>query len=240
MVTFSRGGKMEITEDKSIAFQSLEKKIQKSIDVILETEKRFGREGIALTWTGGKDSTTLLHLVKNAYNGTIPFRVFNIDTSVKFKEIYEFRDRLSKEWNINLIILRHPNPQEVIKTAKDHAECCFLLKTQVLEKGVKEYSVKALLTAIRWDEHPARAEEKYFSQRENHLRVNPILHFMERDIWEYIKKNDVPYCELYKKGYRSLGCEPCTSIMSESGPERGGRALDKEEIMERLRELGYF
>lgn len=53
---------------------------------------------MAIAWTGGKDSTTLLHLVSSAYNGDIPFRVINIDTSVKFKEIYDFRDRLSKEW----------------------------------------------------------------------------------------------------------------------------------------------
>ncbi|MGO9614135.1 MAG: phosphoadenosine phosphosulfate reductase family protein [Dissulfurispiraceae bacterium] len=231
---------MEITEDKSIAFQSLEKKVQKSIDVILETERRFGQEDIALTWTGGKDSTTLLSLVRTIHNGEIPFRVFNIDTSVKFKEIYDFRDRLSKEWNMNLVILKHPNPQEVISNAKDSAECCYVLKAKVLDDAIKQYGVKSLMTAIRWDEHVARADEKYFSEREDHVRVNPILHFMEKDIWNYIRSNNIPYCELYDRGYRSLGCAPCTAINTGTGPERGGRAPDKEKIMKNLRELGYF
>ncbi len=231
---------MEITEDKSMAFQRLDKKVEKSIEIIKEALHRYGRENVGIAWTGGKDSTILLHLVKSAHNGDIPLRVINIDTSVKFKEIYDFRDRLSKEWDLNLIILKHPEAQEVIGKAKDPGECCYLLKTKVLEEGIKEHGIEALMTAIRWDEQEARKDEKYFSEREDHVRINPILHFMEKDIWEYIRRNNVPYCELYDKGYRSLGCAPCTSPSDATGTERAGRAQDKEAIMERLRSLGYF
>jgi len=230
---------MEIFEDRKIAFQSLDVKVQKSIDIIVEAGKRFGVDNIATTFTGGKDSTVLLHLIKRAFNGVIPFRVFNIDTSVKFKEIYAFRGRLKNEWALDLIILKNENAAEVLKQAKDSAECCYLLKTRVLSDGIKKHGVKALMTAIRWDEQEARANERYFSEREDHIRVNPILHFMEKDIWVYIRKNNIPYCELYDRGYRSLGCEPCTDI-STGGSERSGRAKDKEAIMKRLRELGYF
>jgi phosphoadenosine phosphosulfate reductase len=231
---------MEFTEDKSIAFQGLEKKAEQSIRVILETEKRFGRENIAVAFTGGKDSSTLLHLVKTAYNGTVPFKVFNIDTSLKFKEIYEIRDRIAREWNLDMVILRHENPRKVLEEVKDSAECCSLLKSGVLNEGIKKHNIKALMTAIRWDEQEARADEQYFSERPDHTRVHPILHFMEKDIWEYIKKHTIPYCELYNKGYRSLGCEPCTEPSDEHGPERAGRSLDKESIMKSLREMGYF
>ena len=231
---------MDIAEDKSIAFQRLENKVKKSIDIIMETEKRFGLENIAVAFTGGKDSTTLLHLVRTAYKGKVPFKVFNIDTSVKFREIYEIRDRIAKEWNLDMVILRHPEARKVIEDAKDSAECCSMLKSGVLNDGVKKYNIKALMTAIRWDEQEARADEKYFSERSDHTRIHPILHFMEKDIWEYIKKNNIPYCELYNKGYRSLGCAPCTEPSDKDGPERAGRALDKESIMKSLRELGYF
>lgn len=231
---------MDIKEDKSIAFQSLEKKIKRSTEIILEAEKRFGRENTVVAFTGEKDSTTLLHLIKTTYDGEVPFKVFNIDTSVKFKEIYEIRDRIAKDWNLDMIILRNEDARRVIEQAKDSAECCYLLKTNVLNDGIKKYSIKALMSAIRWDEQEARADEKYFSERMDHIRVHPILHFMEKDIWEYIKKNNLPYCELYEKGYRSLGCVPCTKSSDEHGPERAGRALDKEEIMKSLREMGYF
>ncbi|MEW6003504.1 MAG: phosphoadenosine phosphosulfate reductase family protein [Nitrospirota bacterium] len=230
---------MEIKEDKSIAFQPLDKKEEKSRELVVEADRRFGVDKIAVAFTGGKDSTVLLHIIRTAFHGVIPFKVFNIDTSVKFKDIYAFRDRLKNEWNLNLIILKNENAMDVIKQTKDSAECCYLLKTKVLDEGIKRYGIKALMTAIRWDEQVTRAEERYFSEREDHIRIHPILHFMEKDIWEYIRKYHIPYCELYDKGYRSLGCEPCT-VLPAGGTERSGRAQDKEAIMERLRELGYF
>lgn len=231
---------MEIVEDKSVAFQSLEKKTRLSHEVIREAERRFGKERLAVAFTGGKDSTTLLHLVRTAYGGVVPFKVFNIDTSVKFKEVYEIRDRIAREWNIDLVILRHDDPQRAIREAKDSAECCFLLKTNVLNEGMKKFGISALLTAIRWDEQEARADERYFSERPDHTRVHPILHFMEKDIWAYIRAHGIPYCSLYEQGYRSLGCAPCTKPTGLDGPERAGRALHKEEIMKSLRDMGYF
>jgi phosphoadenosine phosphosulfate reductase len=227
-------------EDKSLTFQSLEKKVARSIGIISETENLFGREHIAVAFTGGKDSTTLLHLIRTAYHGTVPFKVFNIDTSLKFREIYEIRDRIAKEWDIDLIVLSNKDPEAAIRQAKDSAECCLSLKTNVLNDGIKMHGIKALMTAIRWDEQPSRADERYFSERPGHVRVHPILHFMEKDIWSYIRQNKIPYCTLYDRGYRSLGCAPCTKPSDSGGPERSGRSLDKEEIMDKLREMGYF
>ena len=90
-----------------------------------------------------------------------------------------------------------------------------------------------------WEEFEARkTPEARFAAALD--RVQPILHFREVDIWQYIKRHGVPYCELYNRNYRSLGCAPCTSPSTGSGPERSGRARDKEEIMARLREMGYF
>lgn len=227
-------------EDRGIAFQNLEKKIQKSIGIIAEIETSCERETIALTWTGGKDSTTLLALVRDFFGGKMPYRVINIDTSVKFPEIYRFRDRLVREWAIDLIVLRHPQAEKIISESRNRAECCTLLKTNVLKEGLRKYGIKTLLTAIRWDEHPTRAEEPYFVDRGDHVRVHLVLHFMERDIWQYIREQNIPYCELYDAGYRSLGCMPCTTVGSGLGSERNGRSFDKEEIMKKLRDLGYF
>ncbi|MBM4140658.1 MAG: hypothetical protein FJ242_04065 [Nitrospira sp.] len=230
-----------IKGDKCLmTFNNLQEKEDKSIEVIKETVEKFGKESIATTFTGGKDSTVLLHLIRKAFNGIVPFRVFNIDTSFKFKEVYEFRDQLAQMWNLYLIVLKNEAALKTINMTEDKEKCCHLLKTEPLNQGIKKYGIAALMTAIRWDEQEERKGEVYFSQKEGHVRVNPILHFTEKDIWEYIKKYDVPYCSLYKKGYRSLGCEPCTKPSEPGGPERGGRDQDKEEIMKRLRELGYF
>ena len=81
----------------------------------------------------------------------------------------------------------------------------------------------------------------------HHMRVHPMLHWSERQIWQYIKTNNVPYNPLYDRVehgnlvIRSIGCWPCTTPMPKDQiEERAGRALDKEQLMEDLRALGYM
>ena len=226
----------------AIALTGLDEKEQRSLDVIRQAVELYGEEGIGVAWTGGKDSTTVLHLIRQLYGGRVPFKVINIDTTVKFPEIYAFREKLQREWGLDLRIFRNAEAAGWIKRAKDHAECCYQLKTVPLNESITSLNLKGIITGVRWDEQEARSNEEYFSKRDNppHVRVQPILHFREVDIWQYIKRHGVPYCELYNRNYRSLGCAPCTSPSTGSGPERSGRARDKEEIMARLREMGYF
>ena len=218
---------------------TLEEKEKESRKLLKEAIEKFGMEKVAVAWSGGKDSTTVLHLIRQEFKKVIIPVVF-IDTSVKFKEIYSFRDKLAKEWNLNLIIVKNEEALKTIKIAQNKEECCYLLKTIPLREAITSHGWQALITAVRWDEQEARKNETYFSRRENppHTRIHPILHFRELDIWAYIRKYNISYCELYHKGYRSLGCEPCTKIGA--GAERAGRDQDKEEIMQRLRGMGYF
>lgn len=218
---------------------TLEEKEKESRKLLKEAIEKFGMEKVAVAWSGGKDSTTVLHLIKQEFKKVIIPVVF-IDTSVKFKEIYSFRDKLAKEWNLNLIIVKNEEALKTIKIAQNKEECCYLLKTIPLREAITSHGWQALITAVRWDEQEARKNETYFSRRETppHTRIHPILHFRELDIWAYIRKYDIPYCELYHKGYRSLGCAPCTKIGGEA--ERAGRDKNKEEIMQRLRGMGYF
>ena len=218
---------------------TLEEKEKESRKLLKEAIEKFGMEKVAVAWSGGKDSTTVLHLIKQEFKKVIIPVVF-IDTSVKFKEIYSFRDKIAKEWNLNLIIVKNEEALKTIKIAQNKEECCYLLKTIPLREAITSHGWEALITAVRWDEQEARKNETYFSRRETppHTRIHPILHFRELDIWAYIRKYNIPYCELYHKGYRSLGCAPCTKIGGEA--ERAGRDKNKEEIMQRLRGMGYF
>jgi phosphoadenosine phosphosulfate reductase len=219
---------------------NLADKVEKSREILQEALDRFPNE-IALAWTGGKDSTTTLHLLRELCGGKVPIPVLNIDTSVKFKEIYEFRDRIAREWQLNLLIERNEEAIKAIKITANKEECCLKLKAEVIANAFKKYGWQALITGMRWDEQPDRIEETYFSPREKseHIRVHPILHFTEMDIWQYIKDNSVPFCILYQRGYRSLGCEPCTKLGGAGGSERIERDPRKEEIMKRLRLMGY-
>jgi len=133
----------------------------------------------------------------------------------------------------------------------DSVVCNHLLKTVPLRTFLVEQQIQALVTGIRRDECGARQEEEVFSPRSNpdHIRVHPILHFRERDIWEAIFTYDIPYNSLYALGYRSLGAR-CATFRNtdtpawlqdlEATPERVGRGQEKEATMEQLRALGYM
>lgn len=257
----------------------------KTVYIIRESYARFKR--IALLWSIGKDSTTLLWIARKAFLGKIPFPVVHIDTSFKFKKIYDFRDKYVKEWGLDLFVSRNDKAlSDGVRPEKGKLECCNALKTEALKGTIGEHDFRALLLAIRRDEHGIRAKERYFSPRsadfrwnyqdqpaelwdlykseiraEHHLRIHPMLHWTELDIWRYIEREGIPVIDLYfaKKGkrYRSIGCETCCAPVQSNADtlkkivkelettkeaERSGRAQDKEDsyTMQKLRSLGYM
>jgi sulfate adenylyltransferase subunit 2 len=258
----------------------------KSIFIIREAYQKF--KNIAMLWSVGKDSVTLLWLCRKAFFGKIPFPIIHIDTGYKFPEMYKFRDEYIKKWNLDLVVGRN---EEKIKEGMGpdkgtKLDCCTELKTNALKGIIQQKNLKAILLGIRRDEHGIRAKERYFSPRDQqfqwnyedqpaelwdqyksmteedtHIRIHPLLHFTEYDIWTYIKRENIPVVDLYfsknGKRYRSLGCMPCCSpiessaatiddIINELGKltdsERSGRAQDKEDAytMQKLRALGYM
>ena len=130
-----------------------------------------------------------------------------------------------------------------------------LMKTAVFNTYLEDNNVKAVFQGLRWDEQPARKNDTYIEDVQteeltpSHTRYRPILHFTERDVWDTTFQYKIPYCPLYKLGYRSLGAKT-TSLKSSDTPaweqdlentvERAGRRQDKEKAMERLRKLGYM
>lgn len=201
----------------------------KSIFIIREAYYRF--RNIAMLWSVGKDSTTLLWLCRKAFFGKIPFPVMHIDTGYKFPEMYKFRDEYAKKWGLDLIVGKNEERIRAgmgpMKGAK--LDCCNELKTSALKQTIAKYGFKALILGIRRDEHGIRAKERVFSPRDenfkwnyedqpaelwdqykstaaedDHFRIHPILHMTELDIWKYVKRENIPITELYfsKNGKR--------------------------------------
>lgn len=283
----------------------------KSIFIIREAKAQF--KNPAVLWSTGKDSTVMLSLIKKAFYGTVPMPVVHLDTGYKFPEIYEFRDRIAKEWNLNLIVGKKNNAN-FHPDKCGHLNCCTELKTNALKDILKKHKFDALIMSIRRDEHHIRNLERYYSPRDkklrwhlirkktkeelkdgdapfvseqqvefagwnlfqndfgpdcDHVRVHPILHWRELDVWLYVKQENIPinplYCADYVKRkyewenrrFRSLGCECCTSAVQSNASsideiieelkttdveERSGRSQDKEkeQVMRRLRAMGYM
>jgi sulfate adenylyltransferase subunit 2 len=258
----------------------------------------------------------MLWLCRKAFFGKVPFPVIHLDTTYKFPEIYEFRNRIAREWNLKLIIWKNKNALKkgISPKTTSRFNCCMALKTEALKQVIRKYRFDALILSIRRDEHVMRNIERYFSPRDkefkwhiirqktpeemkegdapfvslqpvefagwnlfwsdfgpnvDHMRVHPMLHWREIDVWRYIKREKLPVNPLYfanyvekkyglkNKRYRSLGCKCCTTPVESNAStieeiikelevteveERVGRAQDKEdeEMMRKLRSLGYM
>lgn len=230
---------------------SIKMLFEKSVYIVREAKTEYNN--LALMWAGGKDSTLMLYITREAFLGEVTIPIVFLDTTFHFRETYNFIRMLKKRWNLDLIYAQ--NRQALTKGTSPFSnskfECCTKLKTDNLLKTIKDHHFDALMFAIRHDEHPIRGKEYHFSPRDipEHMRVHPILHWTEQDVWSFIKKYNVPYNPLYDrvikgKRYRSLGCWPCTEPLSDEEykalGERGGRSQDKEKLMERLRALGYM
>lgn len=258
----------------------------KSIYIIREAFKQFGR--VAVLWSIGKDSTTMMWLVRKAFFGRVPFPALHIDTGQKFQEIYQFRDHWTAAWGIHMLVEKNDLAitNGIGPHATDKFDCCNQLKTDALKQAIAKHDFRALLLGIRRDEHGIRAKERVFSPRdgsflwdyqnqppelwdqfkskqmdEQHLRIHPMLHWTELDIWTYIQRENIPIVDLYlsKNGqrYRSIGCATCCATVPSCADtiekiieelrvtktaERSGRAQDKESAytMQKLRSLGYM
>jgi len=207
---------------------------------MVEALGRFG-PGAAVGWTGGKDSTVVLALWREllaAKRPGAPVRALNLDTGCKFPEVLAFRDRVAREWDIDLHIVRPEVELDRYPLAIDPVACCGDLKIRPLNEAIARLSIPALLTGVRADENPDRADRPWLEDHGDHVRVLPILEWTELDIWTFQVREAIPWCTLYDQGYRSLGCVPCTSRSGHG--ERSGRDAAKEERMGQLRSLGYF
>jgi len=219
--------------------------------IIKEAKARF--KNPVLLWAGGKDSTVMLTIARKAFSNLskFPWPVMLIDTAYEFKETYDYIEHYTKEWGLKFI--RYKNlkalKEGINPHTTNHFTCCNRLKTDALAMAIKEHGFDAVLVGIRWDEHGVRGKESFFSPRKDpdHMRIHPVLNWSEKQIWTYLKKNKIPYNKLYDRVehdnlvFRSIGCWPCTKpIPKETLAEREGRALDKEQLMEDLRALGYM
>ncbi len=227
-------------------------KLARSNTVLDAVLAAFAPARVAVAYTGGKDSGVALFLWREALAraNSGPLRAINIDTGCKFPQVMALRDRLCADWGVGLTIARPQVDLSAYPVALDKVSCCRDLKIIPLCKAIAYTGTLALLTGIRRDEHPSRLARPYAELRAatfdaaggcpQHWQVNPILDWTEMDAWAFITGENLPFCELYLEGFRSLGCVPCTRPAGADADERAGRDPDKERQLETLKSLGYF
>jgi phosphoadenosine phosphosulfate reductase len=171
----------------------------------------------------------LVHLVTRQ-RPDVP--VLFLDTGYHFAETCAYRDRMAAQFNLNLVNLqpRMTVAQQegqfgiLYQSAPDR--CCGMRKVEPLFAGLEPYDV--WFTALRRDQSPTRAnlretEEFRLPSGKLLLKVSPLADWTTRDVWSYLKENEIPVLPLYDRGYTSIGCEPCTSLPLDPANPRSGR-----------------
>jgi phosphoadenosine phosphosulfate reductase len=181
---------------------------------------------IAMSSSFQTQSMPLLHMATQIRRDLL---IFFLDTGYHFWDTLIFRERIASEWKLNVLDLYRDSRWDVF--ARQHTRslpvedpdlCCFLHKVQPMQKALKD--LKAWISGIRRDQTPMRAKARILElQEDGLLKVNPLLNWTKVDVDAYIKEHNLPVHPMLEKGYRSIGCAPCTTAIGQSDNERAGR-----------------
>ncbi|MGA8160210.1 MAG: sulfate adenylyltransferase subunit CysD [Acidobacteriaceae bacterium] len=234
-----------------------------SIHILREVAAEFARP--VLLYSVGKDSSVLLRLAQKAfYPARPPFPLLHIDTSYKFGEMIQFRDRITAELGLRLIVAS--GTKALMEGASPFRlgtqACCAALKTGALLDALREGRFDAAIGGARRDEEKSRAKERVYSFRDRHgqwdpknqrpelwnlfngrihdgesIRIFPLSNWTELDVWEYIRAEAIPVVPLYFARSRPMLVRGDTLISPEHGPPMlPGENV--EMVMCRMRSLG--
>jgi len=193
-----------------------------SIHILREVVAEASRP--VMLYSIGKDSSVMLHLARKAFfPAPPPFPLLHVDTTWKFRAMYEMRDRMAEEAGMKLIVYRNPEAERLGINPFDHgSDHTDIWKTEGLKQALDKYGFDAAFGGARRDEEKSRAKERVFSFRSaNHrwdpknqrpelwrlynarkkpgesIRVFPLSNWTELDIWQYIHRERIPIVPLY-------------------------------------------
>ncbi|MBN1449499.1 MAG: phosphoadenylyl-sulfate reductase [Anaerolineales bacterium] len=181
---------------------------------------------IAMSSSFQTQSMPLLHMATKIRRDLL---IFFLDTGYHFWDTLIFREHIASEWKLNVLDLYRDTRWDVFVCqhtrtlpVEDPDLCCFLHKVQPMQKALQD--MKAWISGIRRDQTPERAKARILElQEDGLLKVNPLLNWTKADVDAYIKQHELPAHPLLEKGYRSIGCMPCTIAVGQNDNERAGR-----------------
>jgi sulfate adenylyltransferase subunit 2 len=234
-----------------------------SIHILREVVAEFAKP--VMLYSIGKDSSVMVRLAQKAFHpGKLPFPLLHVDTTYKFREMIEFRDRFTKEIGAELIV--HTNRGAIEGGANPFRlgteKCCGLLKTRALLDALSEGGFDAAFGGARRDEEKSRAKERVYSFRDSFgqwdpknqrpelwslynsrvdkgesIRVFPLSNWTELDVWQYIHLEKIPIVPMYFAKEREMVARGSTLIPVEQDiPLLPGEKA--RMVMCRMRSLG--
>lgn len=197
---------------------------------------------VAISFSGAEDVVLVDMAAKAGGN----FRVFSLDTGRLHPETYQFLETVRERYKLPIETF-FPEPEAVQKFVKEkglfsffkdgHKECCGVRKVEPLTRALK--SLRGWVTGQRRDQSPGTRAEvpviqvdpTFGSPDRTLIKFNPLANWSSKQVWQYIRENDVPYNPLHERGFVSIGCEPCTRPVNPGQHEREGRWWWEEETM---------
>ncbi len=227
-----------ISTSNNMINATLNEKVEHSIEIIQHAVEKYPRLSVATSF--GKDSMVVLHLALKV-KPDIP--CFSVLTRFKPEETFKYKDLVTEKWNLNLKVYMSDEKVDDNLNKTDPNKCCEILKVQPTKEAIK--NLDGWITGLRRTEGRTRTNYKEIEDsgvaltRRNYsghgviegtalqtsiTKINPILDWTELDIWRYTAIWGIPVNEAYQKGYRSLGCLPCTALPEDASEgERSGR-----------------
>jgi len=158
--------------------------------------------------------------------------VLFLDTGYHFPQTYEYRDRMTREWSLNLVNVLPAQTVAEQESAfgilyrTEATRCCQLRKVEPLMRALEPFDV--WFTGLRREQSPTRKnlkkiEEHRLPSGRKLLKVSLLADWTWGQVWEYTAKNQISYLPQYDQGYLSIGCEPCTAIPDDPNNPRSGR-----------------
>lgn len=195
---------------------TLPQKIQRSLDLISDAYQEHGQH-LVVANSLGKDSCVVWHLAKQV---SPEIKGFIVTTPFKPPETKAYMYEFVQHYPETEIFESDSTIDGLYKTDPD--ACCGIYKVEPTRVALEKLQAHCWVTGLRCTEGRTRTDYREIEHRDKDLeKLNPILIWEEREIWQYLAMYQVPVNKLYKEGYRSLGCTPCTAIAT--GDERSGR-----------------
>jgi sulfate adenylyltransferase subunit 2 len=210
-----------------------------SIAIMREVAAEFRRP--VMLYSIGKDSSVMLHIARKAFHpGKLPFPLMHVDTTWKFRDMIEFRDRMAREYDFELIVYVNEEGvrQGIDPVRSGSAEHTRVMKTEALKQALERHGFDAAFGGARRDEEKSRAKERVLSFRSashawdprnqrpefwrlyntrikagESIRVFPLSNWTELDVWEYIRAERIPVVPLYFAAVRPVVSRNGTLIL---------------------------
>jgi phosphoadenosine phosphosulfate reductase len=184
---------------------------------------------VCLTSSFQAEDMVVAHLLRKRMPD---FPVLFLDTGYHFPQTYEYRDRMTREWSLNLVNVLPTQTVAEQESAfgilyrSEPTRCCQLRKVEPLMRALEPFDI--WFTGLRREQSPTRKnlkkiEEHRLPSGKKLLKVSLLADWTWRQVWEYTAKNQISYLPQYDQGYLSIGCEPCTAIPDNPNNPRSGR-----------------